>query len=446
MTARSKYPVCMLRSLLILCCGSLLLAQTPPRVVSMDPKNGGTISAEQTELVVVFDQDMYRGGPSVCGGGVTLPKVTGRPRWKGDRTLIVPVRLQPDHKYELILNCPSSRTIRSKEGMKLTPTTWRFTTFPEKLRPWPEQEARNKAALATLGQLVSERYAYRDRVVKDWQAALQEQGGAVRNARTDRAFSVAAKDLLARAQDPKVTLDYRGERLPTWDPLIEPLYRTFAVRRLFELETISARAFRGRTDDGIGYLLITGWQDNVDVERLVGALTEMMDTRALVIDVRPNMGGDERNALEFARWFVAGDKVYAKERPLLPGGGLGDAVPRSIAGGAATYDRPVAVLSGPRVKRSCEAFVLMMRQGAGVQVVGQPTLGSSGEPVLYELGNGVSVELPGRQALRPDGTCYEGEGIAPDVFVPCTSRDLETGDPTLEKALALLRERIKKGG
>ena len=68
------------------------------------------------------------------------------------------------------------------------------------------------------------------------------------------------------------------------------------------------------------------------------------------------------------------------------------------------------------------------------------------DKTLHDLGNGVSINLPSWQALRPDGTCFEGDGIAPDVVVPCTSRDLEVGEPTLEKALALLRARLKRGG
>ena len=88
----------------------------------------------------------------------------------------------------------------------------------------------------------------------------------------------------------------------------------------------------------------------------------------------------------------------------------------------------------------------MMKQADGVQVIGQKTRGSSGNPVEHDLGNGVFVKLPSWQALRPDGSCFEGEGIAPDVSVPCTSRDLETSEPTLEKALELLRARVKAGG
>ena len=49
------------------------------------------------------------------------------------------------------------------------------------------------------------------------------------------------------------------------EPLVEPLFRTFAVRRTFALDQVSPRVFRGHTDDGVGYLLITGWQEDVDV-------------------------------------------------------------------------------------------------------------------------------------------------------------------------------------
>ena len=51
-----------------------------------------------------------------------------------------------------------------------------------------------------------------------------------------------------------------------------------------------------------------------------------------------------------------------------------------------------------------------------------------------------------RRWIEPPRCPYCREGIAPDVFVPCTSRDLQTGEPTLHKALALLREQLKKGG
>ncbi|MGC6487696.1 MAG: Ig-like domain-containing protein, partial [Planctomycetota bacterium] len=142
-------------------------ALTPPKVVSMKPRDGGALDPAATELVVTFDRDMFRGGYSVCGGGPDFPKIQGRPQWRGDRTLVIPVQLKPDHEYNLSLNCSSGRKIRSKEGATLTPTRWSFTTFPAQLRPWPEQQQRNLDAFERLRQLLATRYSYRDRVVSD---------------------------------------------------------------------------------------------------------------------------------------------------------------------------------------------------------------------------------------------------------------------------------------
>ena len=91
---------------------------------------------------------------------------------------------------------------------------------------------------------------------------------------------------------------------------------------------------------------------------------------------------------------------------------------------------------------SNEAFVLMLRQAADCVQVGQPTYGCSGNPKPHELPNGVTIVLPSWQAMRPDGSCFEGEGIAPDVTVAVSDEDLATRDPILEKALALLRGKI----
>ena len=158
--------------------------------------------------------------------------------------------------------------------------------------------------------------------------------------------------------------------------------------------------------------------------------------------VRPNLGGDEQIARRVASWFVKGEKVYAKHQSIGPDG-LGEVQERKVVGNEETFSRPTVVLTGPRVMSSCESFVLMMKQADGVQIVGQKTRGSSGNPVEHDLGNGVQVQLPSWRALRPDGSCFEGEGIQPDVNVPCTSRDLQEGEPTLQKALELLRQRIK---
>ena len=96
------------------------------------------------------------------------------------------------------------------------------------------------------------------------------------------------------------------------------------------------------------------------------------------------------------------------------------------------------------VMSSNESFVLMLRQAKDCTVVGQPTFGSSGNPKPFELGNGVTAYIATWQDLRLDGTPFEGEGLQPDVLVPCTAKELETSDPILAKALELLRAKVAK--
>ena len=89
---------------------------------------------------------------------------------------------------------------------------------------------------------------------------------------------------------------------------------------------------------------------------------------------------------------------------------------------------------------SCEAFLLMMKQAEQSTLIGQRSYGSSGNPKGHKLKNGVEIVLPSWKALRPDGTCFEGNGIVPDIKVTATDKDLKKRDPILEKALEHLRK------
>ncbi len=45
--------------------------------------------------------------------------------------------------------------------------------------------------------------------------------------------------------------------------------------------------------------------------------------------------------------------------------------------------------------------------------------------------------------MRPDGTCFEGVGIAPDHLVDAAPADFANGDPIYERAIELARQGIK---
>jgi carboxyl-terminal processing protease len=103
------------------------------------------------------------------------------------------------------------------------------------------------------------------------------------------------------------------------------------------------------------------------------------------------------------------------------------------------YTGRVAVLTGPVIMSSAEAFLLMMKQAQGCTLVGARSYGASGNPKPHVLSNGVTVMLPSWKAMLPDGTVFETKGIAPDVEIAAKPEDFVRRDPVIEKALEALK-------
>lgn len=445
---RWRYASGMRRLLPLFASCVVIVAQDAPKIVSMTPANFAEVDAKTTtELVVVFDREMSKNGFSICGGGPKFPKVTKQPRWQGMKTLVVEVELVPNHDYEMSLNCPAAQNFRSKNGVVLEAVPWSFSTLPAKLPNQKQQGRRNTAAFKILMKTLEERYSYYDLRVANWPALVKQHEAAVLSAKTDRGFAGAVANMLRPTEDLHLYLQLGDRTFATGSRAIDSLFRYQLLGKYAMVKPVADNVVAGRTKDGIGYLLIATWA-GVDTERIAGALTELADTKALVVDVRANAGGDELLAREVAQWFVDGTKVYAKHRVRTKAGekGFGPVIKRTIKGNDASrsYDGPVALLTSRYVMSSNEAFVLMMKQGRDCVVVGQPTFGSSGNPQEFDLGNGVTIRVPCWQAMQPDETLFEGAGIQPDEFVPCLVDDLRTRDPILEKALALLRAKIAK--
>jgi C-terminal processing protease CtpA/Prc len=82
-----------------------------------------------------------------------------------------------------------------------------------------------------------------------------------------------------------------------------------------------------------------------------------------------------------------------------------------------------------------------------VTTVGQRTRGASGNPKPWPLpGTGLTVYFSRWVDLMPDGRTFEGTGIPPEVEVNASEGDYAERDPTLEKAMELLRAKIAAAG
>ena len=447
----------MLRSLVLtfvigLASSQALTGQEPPQVVSLSPEHLATdVDAKTTKkLIVEFDQAM-EDGRSVCGGGPDFPNVKDT-SWKNPKTFVIEVELEPDHKYEMSLNCPSFRNFRNTKGMELVPVPWSFTTLPSKLPDQKEQKKRNQEALEVLQKTLAERYSYYDLRVKNWDKLFAAAKPELLAAKTDAAWASAAARMLRPADDQHMYLCLGERRYGTGSSrlTVDSLYRRKLLDHYLRVKPAdNEQVLYGRTDDGIGYLMIAGWSESLDLDGIDRALGELRDCMAMVVDARPNSGGDEPTAQRVAAWFVYGIRTYAKHRYRERAGkdGFGPTHERQLTGNGDAnkrYEGPIAVLTSRKVMSSNESFVMMLQQARDCTVVGQPTFGSSGYPKLHDLGNGVTIMIPSWQDLRLDGSCIEGEGIAPDVLVAVDEQDLERRDLILEEALALLRKKLAK--
>ena len=416
-----------------------------PKVAKAIPADGDTnVSPATTEIRVVFDQAMDRGSFSWVGGGDRFPEVIGKPRWLDDRTCVLPVRLKPDHEYTLSVNSDSFRNFKSANGESAVPYPVTFRTGPARpARVLTAEE--NRKAFAKLKRIIDRDYSYRDRQGVDWATAFRKAEPALLAARTADDFAREAAALLAPAKDLHLWLTVGDVQVPTHRRRVTPNVNLgFLAKTVPGWAEKSPAVYSGKFDDGIAYVMITTWgpQDPKALDGAYEVLWGAAGARALVVDVRPNGGGSENLAQDFAGCFLDAPKPYAKHI-IRRGGVFLDERTRVVAPNKVRprFRGKVVVLMGPANMSSCESFLLMMKQVPGCTLVGQRSYGSSGNPRAVDLANGVTAYVPSWKDFQPDGTEIEGVGVGPDVEVKTEPGDLSTRDPVLEAALAVLRKR-----
>lgn len=422
--------------------GSPVAAQEAPQVTALKPAHLAVdVDAQKVrQFVVMFDQDMDAAVHAVCGGGASFPKVL-RTAWRDPRTFTIDVELQPERVYSMDLACAGSSGFRAANGKTLAPVPWRIATTGPKLA-----DGVGAAVAERLFAAIRDRYSYRDRLGIDWDDLERSSHDSLAGAPHAAALALRVMEVLSAPQDPHISVRWMDATLPTYQRAVVGNFDPRGLQAMLpKLKRLGRIGLTARTDDGIGYLLVASFarEQRDDFDLVLEALRGLRDCKALVLDVRTNGGGDEMLARRLAGFFVVEDRVYAAHRVRDPKaeGGFQDQQERTLRGNPApdVFDKPVAVLMGPLNMSSAEAFLLMMKQAPQAVLVGANSYGSSGNPQPHQLLPGLSVMLPSWQALRPDGTCFEGEGITPHMPVEATPEQLREGDPVLSEALTRLR-------
>lgn len=285
-----------------------------------------------------------------------------------------------------------------------------------------------------------ESYSYFEYKRIDWNAlGASYRPRAARTASSDELVAVL-REMAAPLRDVHVTFTSpSGEQLPTWVPAHGSNWNQGAWARHVSAHGWQQRANWGFARFGdIGYMAIGGWTQGVDIAVIDSVLEQFRALPALIIDVRPNGGGNDELALRVAARFATTRTHFGSVR--FRNGphhsDFGPVIDRFVEPrGPWQYQHPVAVLAGRAVFSSNETFIAAMRELPHVTVIGDTTGGSSGNPGSHDLGDGWTYRVPRWIASLVDGTVIEWNGIPPDIALTTSTLDFDgETDPVIDFA------------
>jgi len=192
-----------------------------------------------------------------------------------------------------------------------------------------------------------------------------------------------------------------------------------------------------QTDDNIGVLrLDVFYPSAVAGESGSAAMRLLANTRALIIDLRQNGGGnDDMVNLLSAYLFDAGGQPlsgnYSRPDNSLKQVHVQQYVPGSRYGEA----KPVYVLISHKTFSAAEGFTYDLQALKRVTVIGEASGGGAQPFEISRLDPYFTLWLEKNRSINPiTGTNWQGKGVQPDVVVPA--------DQAMETALALARKTV----
>ena len=184
-------------------------------------------------------------------------------------------------------------------------------------------------------------------------------------------------------------------------------------------------------ESGVGYVRLENFYQNAAsstrsaVEDLIGQGVE-----GLLFDVRANPGGYVSELTELLDYLLPEGPIFAehsKNGPTIVTQSDEDCV-----------DLPMAVLIDENSYSAAELFAAQLRESVGAPLIGARTSGKGYYQQGFGLPNGGLLSISTGMYTTGNGVSLIGVGLTPDDVV-------EGADAQLDKALEVLRERMKEG-
>ena len=214
----------------------------------------------------------------------------------------------------------------------------------------------------------------------------------------------------------------------------------------------------------------------------ISKLTEIKKAKKLIVDLRHNGGGNSNIGIEILKYLtnddeLQGSKSFSRQHiPTFKAWGLaynlkakdtlhGSEENKKILRQAylTTKDSyfykfpyyttennikkserivvPTVLLIGNYTASAAEDFLIAADNQRHMTKIGEPTYGSTGQPMLFDLPGGGTGRICTKKDTYPDGREFVGYGVKPDVLIQKTYKDyMENKDPVLESAIKYLNK------
>ena len=280
-------------------------------------------------------------------------------------------------------------------------------------------------------------HAYAEREVRPYQSASTDHDLDVRTYEYMLLAGDAAEAVALTLRQPDGTTVEREAPRLTYE-------QTQALgwsRPAFELAWLPGR---------VAHVRLNSFGSDEAADAFLARFGEIAEAEALVLDVRDNGGGNssvgwrvlctltDADALAVSSWHT---RLY---RPAFRAWGRGEATEgeRGSTFGCDAdrhYTGPVAVVTSPRTFSAAEDFAVAFDVIDRGPLVGEPTGGSTGQPLFFRLPGGGNARVTTKHDAYPDGRAFVGVGVLPDVPASPTVAGVRSGaDPVLDAAVRAL--------
>lgn len=202
-------------------------------------------------------------------------------------------------------------------------------------------------------------------------------------------------------------------------------------------------------DGDVAYVALNSFGDDVAATSYLRDFPEISKAKAIIFDLRKNGGGNTGVGYKIlstlSQQAFAGS--HAETRDYKPSYRAWGRVQRNYefasnsipADKQHQYSGKVAVLTSANTFSAAEDFAVAFDTMQRGPIIGEPTGGSTGQPLEVSLPGGGVASICTKKDTYPDGKLFVGVGVQPHQLVQPTLADFRSGkDAVLEAALATL--------